>query len=111
MLSASRNNISIEIKNIPKDKTITYERITVDYREQKEDPYRMKLTVGGNLIRYDGLIISTTANLITSKLMWNSIISIIGVRYICLDIKKLKTLMKHPKYMKIKAELVPEEFI
>ena len=35
-----------EISNIPADQTVTYARIVVDYCEQKEDPDRVRITVG-----------------------------------------------------------------
>ena len=35
-----------EVNYILKDKTITYTRITADYRDQKEDSYRIMITVG-----------------------------------------------------------------
>ena len=35
-----------EIPNIPADRTVTYARFMVDYREQKEDPNRVRITVG-----------------------------------------------------------------
>ena len=38
-----------EVNNIPKNKTVTYTRITADYREEKKDPYRVRITVGGIL--------------------------------------------------------------
>ena len=41
-----------EIPNIPKDQTVTYPRIAVYNREQKEDPNRVRITVGENLIDY-----------------------------------------------------------
>ena len=37
-----------EIKNIPKDRAITYTRIVVDYHPQKADTNRIRLIVGGN---------------------------------------------------------------
>ena len=48
------------IKNIPKDRKFTYGRLVVDYREQKEDPTRVRLTASGNLISYPGK--TTTKN-------------------------------------------------
>eukprot|EP00957_Ditylum_brightwellii_P082485 6271122-Ditylum_brightwellii.AAC.1 len=39
-----------EIKNILKNRTVTYARIVVDYWPQKEDPNRVRITVWGNLI-------------------------------------------------------------
>ena len=37
-----------QIREIPKDKTVTYARIVVDYCPQKADPHRVCVTVGGN---------------------------------------------------------------
>ena len=67
-----------EIAKIPADRTVTYARIVVDYRPQKEDPYRMCITVGGNLINYPFGLTTHTADLTTSKIMWNSVISTKG---------------------------------
>ena len=39
-----------EIANIPREKVVTYARVVPDYREQKKDPYRIRITAGGNLI-------------------------------------------------------------
>ncbi len=41
-----------EIAKIPEDRTVMYACIVVDYREQKTDPNRVRITVGGNLIYY-----------------------------------------------------------
>ncbi len=41
-----------EIRCIPKDRVITYARIVIDHRPQKDNPNRVRITVGGNLIDY-----------------------------------------------------------
>jgi hypothetical protein len=42
-----------EIKQVYADKvTFTYAKIVVDFRPQKEDPYRIRITAGGNLLTY-----------------------------------------------------------
>ena len=41
-----------EIAAIPSYQTITYARIVIDYRRQKNDPNRVRITVGGNLLMY-----------------------------------------------------------
>eukprot|EP00804_Cyclotella_cryptica_P030451 CCRYP_008524-RA/>CCRYP_008524-RA protein AED:0.26 eAED:0.26 QI:0/0/0/1/1/1/2/0/901 len=46
-----------DMKNIPSDQMITYTRVMVDYRPQKEDPNRVRIMVGGNLIDYPDHII------------------------------------------------------
>jgi hypothetical protein len=58
-----------EILLIPTDRTIAYARVVVDFRPQKADPHRIRITAGGNLINYPGELTTQTANLTTSKLM------------------------------------------
>ena len=43
-----------EILLIPADRTITHARVIVDFRPQKVDPHRIRITAGGNLINYPG---------------------------------------------------------
>ena len=64
-----------EIPLIPGDRVVTYARIVVDFRPQKEDPNRVRITVGGNLIDYPYELTTRTADLTASKVMWNLVIS------------------------------------
>jgi hypothetical protein len=41
-----------EIRHIPSNQTVTYVRIVINHRPQKEDPNHIRITVGGNLISY-----------------------------------------------------------
>ncbi len=41
-----------KIRYIPNDRTVTYARIVIDHRPQKDDPNQVRITVGGNLIDY-----------------------------------------------------------
>ena len=90
-----------EIKCIPGYRTVTYARIVVDFRPQKKDPNRVRITVGGNLIDYPYELTTRTAYLTTSKLMWNSVISTPGAKYVCADVKNfyLVTPLDRFKYM------------
>ena len=76
-----------EIAKIPKDRVVTYTRIVCDYRPQKEDPNRVRLAAGGNLIDYPEDCKTRTTDVTTSKIMWNSVISTPGARYACADVK------------------------
>jgi hypothetical protein len=38
-----------KIRLIPNNRTVTYARIVIDHRPQKEDPNRVRITVGGQL--------------------------------------------------------------
>jgi hypothetical protein len=66
----------------------TYVQVIVDYQRQKEDPSRIRIAIGGNLITYKGNMSTRTAILTTPKLLWNSVLSTDGARYMCIDIKK-----------------------
>jgi hypothetical protein len=50
--------------------------IVVDYRPKKEDPNRIQITAGDNLINHPGELMKRTADITTSKLHWNSMLSI-----------------------------------
>ena len=98
-----------EIPNIPSDRVVTYAKVVVDYRPQKEDPNRIRITAGGNLITYPGELYTRTADLTTSKLLWNSVLSTPNAKYMCLDIKNfyLSAPLDRYEYMKIPLHLFP----
>ncbi len=62
--------------DIPKDHQddVTYGRIVCVYHEGKKNKYRTRITMGGNLINYPGDCGTPTANLLTVKVLFNSII-------------------------------------
>ena len=90
-----------EIRNIPTDKTVTYVRIVVDYWPQKSDPNRVRLTIGENLLNIPGGLSTTTADLTTSNILCNSVLSTKYPRFSCIDIKNmyLQTPMTDYKYI------------
>ena len=63
-----------DIMNIPKDLTVTYARMVVDYRPQKDDTNPVRMTFGGNLVKYLGELTTCTADITTSKIMWNIVL-------------------------------------
>jgi len=91
-------------------KFFTYANPVVDYRPQKEDPHRIRITAGGNLINYEGNASVRTADIDTAKIHWNSVISTPNAKYMCLYIKKfyLTAALEYFEYMKIPLELFPE---
>ena len=101
--------------DIPKDrwKEITYGRICVNYRPQKTEPHRTRLTVGGNLIDYPFEVATPTADLTTSKILFNSVISTPGAVFIIMDVKNfyLNTPMDRPEFMPLRLDLIPDEII
>ena len=69
-----------EIKNVPKDQVINYAHIIVDHRPHKEEEDHARITAGGNLIEYPEELITRTADIITTKILWNIVLSTPGVR-------------------------------
>jgi hypothetical protein len=82
-------------------KLFTYANPVVDYRPQKEDPYRIRIMAGGNLVTYEGNASVRTAHLDTAKMHWNSVISTKDARYMCPDIKNfyLTAKLEYFEYM------------
>ena len=79
--------------------------MVMDYRPNKDDPYRTRLTIGGDKLDYYGDSASPAASIIETKLMLNSTISDAkhGARFFCLDVKDffLQSLLPEPEYMRI----------
>ena len=77
----------VKKSQVPKNKTVTYPRIVCDIRPTKPEPFRTRITAGGNLIEYHGKTSTPTAELVTIKTFANSIISTKNARSYGLDIK------------------------
>ena len=98
-----------DVPNIPKDQPPTYAKVVVAYRPQKDDPYRIRITAGGNKIYYPGELTTRTADMTTAKLHWNSVLSTPGAKYMCLDIGNfyLSATLDRYEYMKMPISLFP----
>ena len=100
---------------IPQDrrKDVTYVRICVNYRPEKEDPNRVRITVGGDRINYPGDVGTPTADMLLVKLLFNSQQHCLNERrkFMSLDISNfyLNRPMKRYKYMRIKLTDIPED--
>ncbi len=62
------------------------------------------------MIKYKGDVSIRMADLTTSKMLWNSVLSTDGVQYMCLDIKKfyLTTALNYFEYMKMPISILLE---
>jgi hypothetical protein len=65
----------VELKNIPKDRNITYEKIVCDYKPHKKEKERVRLTVVRDRLDYSGDIATSTADITTFKILINIILS------------------------------------
>lgn len=92
---------------------ITYARICANYRPEKSDPNRIRITLGGNLVNYPGDVGTRTADMLTVKLLINSVISTQGARFMSLDISNfyLMAPMTRYEYVRMNLQDFPEEII
>jgi hypothetical protein len=98
-----------DVQNIPKDQPPTYDKVVGAYCPQKEDPYRIRITAGGNLINYPGELTMHTADMTTAKLNWNSVLCTLKACYMCLNIGNfyLTANLDHYEYIKMPINLFP----
>ena len=98
---------------VPSDRKVTYGSFVCDYRPLKEDPYRVRLVVGGDKLEYNDDPASPAAGLLETKLLVNSVISDAhkGARFMSMDLKDhfLASPMLRPEYMKIHRRNIPPD--
>ena len=96
-----------EIYLISANWTITYARIVIDHWPQNDNPNRVQITVGGNLINYSFELTNHTTDMVSSKILWDSTISTKGARFAGANIKNmyLETPLDQYEYMKIPLSL------
>jgi hypothetical protein len=101
--------LPLDVPNIPKDRVIIYARVIVNHCPQKEDPNCIRITAGGNLINYPGELTARMAEITMAKLLWKSMLSTPGAKYVCLNIKNfyLSTPLDRFEYMRIPFALFP----
>jgi len=72
--------VSSAFSELPKGKKAIYLRIYANYRPQKEDPYRRRFTIAGNLSNYKGEMHTPTS----AKILFNSVLLTDGAKFICI---------------------------
>ena len=83
------------------------------YCDGKKDKYRTCIIMGGNLVNYPGDCRTPTVDLLTVKLLLNSIISTSNTNFMTLNLKDfyLMTPMKRCKYFRMKLKLFLQDII
>jgi hypothetical protein len=98
----------INKNDIPEERCgdVTYGRIACMYADEKKDKFCMRITMGGNLINYPDNCGTPTGNLLTVKLLLNSVTSTPNVKFMMLDLKDFYLMYSH-----IKLESFPQDII
>ena len=76
-------------------------------------PNQVRMTVGGNLVKYPGELTTQTTNLATSTIIWNIIVSTKDAKFMRIDIKNfyLGTLLEQYEYTELPMSLFPQHTI
>ena len=92
---------------------VMYGNFICNHRPLKSEPYRVRLTVGGERLDYELDAGSPAASLVETKLTLNSTISDAhrGTHFMSADLKDffLATTMAEPEYMRIHYRYFPQE--
>jgi hypothetical protein len=101
----------VELKNISKDRYITYEKIVCDYKPHKKE--RVRLTVGGDRLDYSGDVATSTADITTFKMLINITLSTAYVAMMMMDIKHyyMGTPVPWYEYMRMLLSRFTEEIV
>jgi hypothetical protein len=75
------------LKNIPKDRKITYGKVVCDYKPHKQEKEGVRLTVGGEKPDYSGDVATSTADITTFKILINRTLSTKDAAMMMMDIK------------------------
>ena len=105
----------ISYDEVPTDKKVTYCTFTCDHHPLKSEPWRIRLVVGGDKLKYAYDTGTPATNLVETKKILNSIIlnAHKGDRFMSFDLKDmfLKTPMKQSEYMKRKMKYFLSDII
>ena len=103
----------IHHNEVPLDKKVTYASFACDHRPLKDEQWRIRIVVGGDKLPYDDDSGSPAANMLETKLLFNSVISDAsdGARFCSMDLKDmfLHTPMLNPEFMKVPFKYFPED--
>jgi hypothetical protein len=102
-----------EIRCTAKDCTVTYARIVIHHCPQKDDPYQVPIIIGSNLIDYPYELTTCTADMVSAKIMWNSVISNLGAKFGGMDIENmyLQIPLDQYEYIQMPLKLFPDDII
>ena len=112
-IDATNTIFFIPVTKVPRNKRPTYAHFVCSFRLQKPEPYRPRITAGGNLIDYPGNLSMKMADMTTFKILVNRTLATPGAKWLGLDVKNyyLGTPMDNYEYMFIPINQIPQEII
>ena len=109
MITGNENILFIPRIKLLSGRKITYSNPVCDYFPHKDDPYRIRLTIGGDKFPYPSGSGSPAATLLEAKILFSSVISTPGYQFICAYIKDcfIYSPMERFEYIKIPFRCIP----
>jgi hypothetical protein len=103
----------IDLHNIQKDRKITYGKLVCDFKPNKTEKHRVRLTVGGDRLDYSGDTATSTADITTFKFLINITLSTNAAKMMMMDIKHyyLGTPLPIYEYMRLPLTILPLDII
>ena len=94
-------------------KDMTYGSFVCSVRNEKAEKNRTRVVVGNSRIDYPGEVTTPTAEMLVAKLLFNSIISTKGARFMTMDILNFHLMMPlaQPEYIRVKFCDIPDKII
>jgi hypothetical protein len=101
------------LKSIPKNRKITYGKLVCDFKPNKNEKHRVRLTVGGDRLDYSGDTATSTAGITTFKILINSTLSTADAKMMMMDIKNyyVGTPLPIYEYMRLPISILPLDII
>jgi hypothetical protein len=93
--------------------SVMYGQFVCLVRPEKAEPNQMRFTLGGDRINYPGEVATPITEMLVAKMLFNSVISTKGARFMTMDISNfyLLTPLHCPKFIRIKLTDIPDKVI
>lgn len=105
----------IKRNEVPADRfrDVTYGQFVCTVRPEKDEQNRTRLVVGGDRVNYPGEVATPTAEMLVAKILFNSVISTHGARFMTMDVGNfyLNTPLLRPEYLRLHIDDIPDEII
>ena len=96
-----------------KRKKVVYGKIVCSINPHKDETHRTRLTVGVNLLDFNGNLTTTIATLTTAKCLFNNVVSTKDAKCVMAYMNNfyLNSILPELEYMEMKLSIIPEETI